>query len=40
MKKQEIKKDSTNPKKIEKLEIKDMKQVKGGFVITEDLIIF
>ena len=40
MKKQGIKKDIINPKKIEKLEIKDMKQVKGGFVIVEDHIDF
>ena len=36
MKKQGIKKDMVNPKKIEKLDIKDMKQVKGGFIVIID----
>ena len=40
MKKQEIKKDLKTPKQLEKLDMKDMKQVKGGFIVIEDHVIF
>ena len=37
MKKTENLKEAQTPKKIEKLKVKDLKQVKGGFVTEEDL---
>ena len=40
MKKTENLKEAQTPKKIEKLNEKDLKQVKGGFVVDEDLIGF
>ena len=39
MKKEEIKKDLATPKKLEKLDVTDMKQVKGGFVVISDVVL-
>ena len=40
MKKQEIKKTDGTTKCIEKLDVKDMKQVKGGYIVIEDNVEF
>ena len=40
MKSQKIKKNMSTLKKIKRLETKDMKQIKGGFVVVEDAIGF
>ena len=37
MKKAENLKEVQAPKKIEKLDVKDLKQVKGGFITDENL---